>query len=106
MTAFSALEASLGGVDARATAAAETLRIDVFGAQGETLQTIDLGQGSVTIGQAPGNQIVLEGAGVGRYHLRIMRDGARVTVVDLGSRTGTMLGEQRLPAQIDQVWQA
>jgi pSer/pThr/pTyr-binding forkhead associated (FHA) protein len=104
MTALSALEASLDDGDARAQAEPDTRRIDVLGPQGETIRTLDLAHGGLTVGQAAGNQLVLAGEGVGRYHLRITSDGARVAVTDLGSRSGTLLDERRLPAQVEQDW--
>ncbi|NTV63616.1 MAG: FHA domain-containing protein, partial [Oscillochloris sp.] len=75
---------------------ANPLRLDVLGPQGETLRSVDLNQAVLTIGQAPGNQLMLEADGVSRYHLRIANDGKRVSVTDLGGRSGTLLNEQRL----------
>src|SRR5438552_624213 len=104
MTALSALEASLDDGDSRAHAEPDARRIDVLGPQGETIRTLDLARSGLTVGQAAGNQLVLAGEGVGRYHLRITSDGARVAVTDLGSRSGTLLDERRLPAQVEQNW--
>ena len=59
MTALSALEASLDGGDAFANAEPDARRIDVLGSQGETIRTLDLSQGVITVGQAAGNQLVL-----------------------------------------------
>src|SRR5690348_9004071 len=105
MTAISALEASLDG-DSFVAPEHGARRIEVLGPQGETIRTLDLAQGVVTVGQAAGNQLVLAGEGIGRYHLRIVCDDARVAVTDLGSRSGTLLNDQRLPAQVEQEWKA
>ncbi|MEP7190953.1 MAG: FHA domain-containing protein, partial [Roseiflexaceae bacterium] len=75
MTAISALEASLDGGDSFANPEPDARRIEVLGPQGETIRTLDLAQGIVTVGQAVGNQLVLAGEGVARYHLRITCDG-------------------------------
>src|SRR6476619_2869693 len=106
MTAISALEASLDGGSSFASAEPEARRIEVLGPQGETIRTLELAQDVLTVGQASGNQLVLAGEGIGRYHLRIGCDGTRVAVTDLGSRAGTLLNEQRLTAQLEQEWQA
>src|SRR3954470_6601846 len=106
MTAISALEASLDGGSSFANAEPEPRRIEVLGPQGETIRTLDLARDVITVGQATGNQLVLAGEGIGRYHLRIGCAGTRVAVTDLGSRAGTLLNEQRLPAQMEQEWKA
>ncbi|MBX0331263.1 FHA domain-containing protein [Oscillochloris sp. ZM17-4] len=95
MTSFSALEHDLDGEQA-APIGVSPLRLDVLGPQGETLRSLDLTEPVLTIGQASGNQLVLDAEGVSRYHMRLSRDGARVMVADLGGRTGTTLNDQRL----------
>jgi hypothetical protein len=104
MTVISALEASLDGGSSFANAEPEARRIEVLGPQGETIRTLELAQDGITVGQASGNQLVLAGEGIGRYHLRIGCDGARVAITDLGSRAGTLLNDQRLTAQIEHEW--
>lgn len=97
---FSALEHDLEG-DGPAPRGDSPPRLDVLGPQGETLRSLDLTAPVLTVGQAPGNQLVLDADGVSRYHMRIAQAGGRVTVTDLGGRGGTLLNEQRLPPHVE-----
>lgn len=81
-----------------------TPRISVLDAQGQYLQTIDLNVAVLTIGRQPTNGLVLDDEAVARNHLRIDRDGERVSVTDLGSRGGTMLDGVRLSPRMRQAW--
>src|SRR5262245_23975684 len=47
---------------------------------------------TVTIGTAPGNDLLLSDETVSRYHAELTIQGDRVLVKDLGSRNGTALG--------------
>jgi DNA-binding NtrC family response regulator len=46
---------------------------------------------TVTVGTAPGNDLLLSDETVSRYHAELKIQGSRVLVKDLGSRNGTML---------------
>jgi hypothetical protein len=43
----------------------------------------------ITIGRAPGNDLILDVSDVSRHHARLERDGGELRVVDLGSTNGT-----------------
>ena len=55
-----------------------------------------LGLGETSIGRLPENDIVLEGDGVSRRHVRIGWDGAAFEVEDLGSKNGALVNGERL----------
>src|SRR5262245_42665511 len=67
-------------------------------------QTI-LGIAPVSIGSAPGNQLVLNDVGVEAHHAEIRPSGNDYSIVDLGSSSGTFVNEQRLYANIPQTLQ-
>jgi hypothetical protein len=67
-------------------------------------QTI-LGIAPVSIGSAPGNQLVLNDAGVEAHHAEIRPSGNDYSIVDLGSGSGTFVNEQRLYANVPQTLQ-
>jgi transcriptional regulator with GAF, ATPase, and Fis domain len=50
----------------------------------------------VTIGTAPGNDVILSDDTVSRYHLELVRTGDRVRVEDHGSTNGTAVGAVRI----------
>ncbi len=54
-------------------------------------------EGAVTIGRTPDNTIVVPHAQVSSRHGRIVREGARLFVEDLGSANGTFVRGQRIP---------
>jgi hypothetical protein len=78
--------------------------IVVLDAQGNPVQTLALTRAGVTIGRLANNALRLDAPVVSRTHARIDWDGARVTVTDLGSKSGARLGTMRLPPQTPQVW--
>lgn len=98
---FSALEHEFHGGDDGSGAGQSPPRLDVLGPQGETLRSLELSDGVLTVGQAPGNQLVLEAEGVGRYHLRLNCAAARASVTDLGARGGTLLDDQPLAPNLE-----
>ena len=53
-------------------------------------------QGDNGIGRDPGSQVLLSDEAVSRNHALIRLDGERFTVHDLGSRSGTALGNDRI----------
>jgi ABC-type multidrug transport system ATPase subunit len=46
----------------------------------------------LAIGRDPANDLVLSDPNVSRFHAELLRDGAQVELVDLGSRNGTRVG--------------
>jgi len=78
--------------------------IVVLDAQGNPVQTLALTRAGVTIGRLANNALRLDAPVVSRTHARIDWDGARVTVTDLGSKSGVQLGTMRLSPQTPQVW--
>ncbi len=69
-----------------------------------TRRVIPIGPKGMTIGRAPGNDLVLDHPSVSRQHARLEFDGTDYRVVDLGSTNGTLLGEIRLLPAVPQVW--
>ncbi|MFQ3630623.1 protein kinase domain-containing protein [Roseiflexus sp.] len=79
-------------------------RIQVRDASGSLLRVVELTTDGVTVGRQSINSLVLESEGVSRSHLRVDWDGRQVTVTDLGSSNGTLLGATRLPARVAHPW--
>jgi serine/threonine protein kinase len=80
-------------------------RIQLLDAQGTLLRSLEVGAAGLTIGRIAGNTLVLNDAAISRQHLRVEWDGARVTVTDLGSSNGSLLGTRRLQAQVAELWE-
>jgi len=59
---------------------------------------IPLFAGENLLGRAPGARVVIELARVSRHHARIVVDGGRAVIEDLGSKNGTSLRGQPLTA--------
>jgi len=78
-------------------------RVRVLDRAGTTLQVIEL-RDEITVGRTAENDIVLPADSVSRSHIRIRRDGDRVTVTDLRSSNGTLLEGERLLPQTPQHW--
>ncbi|MCC9599896.1 SpoIIE family protein phosphatase [Stieleria sp. JC731] len=57
-----------------------------------------LHQGETSIGRHPDCHIVVDAGPVSRFHAKVIGEGKRFTVHDLGSRNGTYLNGQRLSA--------
>ncbi|MCB9639743.1 MAG: FHA domain-containing protein [Myxococcales bacterium] len=55
--------------------------------------------GEIYIGRAPGNHVQLANSAVSGQHVRIVRQGDDFVLHDLGSRNGTSLNGERLPAR-------
>ncbi len=79
-------------------------RIQVRDASGNLLRVVELTSNGVTVGRQSTNALVLESEGVSRSHLRVDWDGRQVTVTDLGSSNGALLGATRLPARVAHPW--
>lgn len=56
------------------------------------LRQFALTPGENVVGRDPGVQVWIDSASVSRRHARILIDGVRVTVEDLGSKNGTRVG--------------
>jgi DNA-binding winged helix-turn-helix (wHTH) protein len=64
-------------------------------------EEILLRQGENTIGRDPKDEICLNAPEVSRHHARLVVDGDRVTLEDLGSKNGTFLGTVRLSSPVE-----
>ncbi len=60
------------------------------------LGTFSLGQGELTIGRNPGNDILIDNVGVSRRHAVIRVHGDAVIIEDLGSANGTSVNGQKI----------
>jgi serine/threonine protein kinase len=80
-------------------------RIQVRDASGNLLRVVELTSDGVTVGRQSTNTLVLESDGVSRSHMRVDWNGRQVTVTDLGSSNGTLLGATRLPQQQAYPWE-
>jgi hypothetical protein len=56
---------------------------------------------STTVGRAAGNQIVVTSKRVSRKHARLLRQGWRVILEDLGSTNGTYLNGERVRTRVE-----
>ena len=54
---------------------------------------VQLRDGDTSIGRDPSNTLVLSGRGVSRKHAKLVVEGERLTLVDLGSTYGTRVNE-------------
>ncbi|HWA74513.1 MAG TPA: sigma 54-interacting transcriptional regulator [Polyangiaceae bacterium] len=79
----------------RPTIPVKTLRVEVVAGvdQGKSLET---DQELLTIGTAPGSDLTLNDDTVSRFHLELARGANGVSVNDLGSSNGTLLGGARI----------
>jgi pSer/pThr/pTyr-binding forkhead associated (FHA) protein len=68
-----------------------TLKVEVIKGPDKGKSVVD-NRGSVTIGTAAGNDLVLTDETVSRYHLELERCGDRIAVQDHGSTNGTAVG--------------
>lgn len=84
----------------------DTPHIRVRGDHGQVIDVVRLQRGAITIGSAPGNAIVLPSNQVAPVHARLDLDAATngVTVTDLGSNTGTFVGNLRIQPHASFPW--
>lgn len=66
----------------------------------ETGQTIPLSQSETDIGRAVHNDIVLESRDVSRQHARIVGEGGKYLLLDLGSTNGCFVGGRRVTRHV------
>jgi predicted component of type VI protein secretion system len=57
------------------------------------------------VGRMPDNDIVLDDPSISRKHARIEWNGQRVKIVDLATKSGTLLNSQPVAAESPQTWQ-
>ncbi len=74
--------------------------------EGEVPEIYSLYKRSFTIGRSQGNDIVLVGSKVSRWHARLEYSSAKWHIADSGSTNGTFLDEIKLPRDKAQVWSA
>jgi hypothetical protein len=70
----------------------------------KTIHTISFKPPSMTIGRGNDNDIVLNQPGVSRHHARIEFEGQTYSVVDLDSRNGSFIGNQKLAPNQPRRW--
>jgi len=61
--------------------------------------TFSMGKGELTIGRNPGNDILIENAGVSRRHAVIKWTGDHAVIEDLGSANGTFVNGQKITSR-------
>ena len=83
----------------RRTASAAAARADAAWLELPGADRFALTAGTVRLGRAPDNDVVLDDSRVSRYHAQIRRRGDRFTLVDLGSTNGTRIGSQPVTEQ-------
>jgi pSer/pThr/pTyr-binding forkhead associated (FHA) protein len=64
--------------------------------EGTALKEVPLGNGPVTIGRAPDNDIPIDNLAVSNYHARIYVEAGSLVVEDLNSLNGTFLNDLRV----------
>jgi phage tail-like protein len=80
-----------GGPSAPAGAAVLTISVD-----GNVVQVVSLRSDPLTIGRLPDNAVVLPHQAVSRRHAEIRLEGSQAILTDVGSSSGTQVGELRL----------
>ncbi len=65
------------------------------------VRVVPLGEGTVTIGRAPDNTLVLPDRNVSRHHACIRVADGRLLLSDAGSRYGIRLDGERLPHEVE-----
>ena len=67
---------------------------------GEADREVPIGAEPLIIGRAPGSGVRLDAIEVSRAHCRIMCDNGLVTVTDLKSTNGTLIGDQPIAGTV------
>jgi hypothetical protein len=63
-------------------------------------RVLELDEGDTVLGRGTGCDVVLEDALVSRRHARLRLSGGTVTLLDLGSRNGVLLNDQRVEGEV------
>lgn len=84
--------------------AATMPRVQALNQQGQTLQVQELTGDGLTVGRLADNDVALNADAVDDRHVQIDWDGNQATIVDLGSKSGTLLQGQRLAPMKPQPW--
>jgi len=79
--------------EAPSTAGADCLVVIHHEVKSERGKRIDLGAGRVRVGRHPDNELVLEGHGISRHHVRLEKRDSAWVVMDVGSTNGTLLND-------------
>jgi|GEM_PF-1729719 len=61
------------------------------------LREYPLDQPSLSIGRAPGNELIIEDSSISRRHARLTVESGHLMIEDLNSANGTFIGSQRIP---------
>ena len=61
------------------------------------LREYPLDQPSLSIGRAPGNELIIEDNSISRRHARLSVESGHLMIEDLNSANGTFIGSQRIP---------
>ena len=72
--------------------------------EGEDPEIYSLYKRGFTIGRSQGNDIVLVGSKVSRWHARLSYSSGKWHIADIGSTNGTLLDERKLALDEVQVW--
>jgi eukaryotic-like serine/threonine-protein kinase len=86
------------------TPALPELHVAAFDGSGQLMAAAPLSEAGLTIGRLATNSLALDQPGVARNHLRVSMSGQRVTLIDLGSREGTRVGQGALQANTPHTW--
>ena len=62
------------------------------------LREYPLDQPSLSIGRAPGNELIIEDNTISRRHARLTVESGRLMIEDMNSANGTFIGSQRIPS--------
>lgn len=79
-------------------------QIHVLDQHGYSLIMVPVSGEGLSIGRLPDNDLHLDAQAVADYHAQVDWDGTSVSIVDLGSATGTVFNNQRLQPQDEQRW--
>ncbi len=80
-------------------------RLQIMDEHGALARELELAEGAVKIGRHSECEIVLPSESISRRHVQVAWDGTTISVTDLGSSNGSILGGQRLLANVPHQWQ-
>ena len=79
-------------------------QVQVLDRAGQAVQLASLTGDGLAIGRLPDNELALDAPGVSDRHAQLDWNGSTVSVTDLGSKNGSLLGGARLHAHIATLW--